>query len=131
MQLSTRYGLMGVGALALLTLTHQVRGTTGPLHPTAQYLVGVVPNFAAAIAIAFVLLSIWSDQNRGADFHSTKRPFFFGTLISGLGLLAWELFQQTSKRLVFDPHDLGATLVGIGAAYAMFYASAPGRRPKS
>jgi hypothetical protein len=125
MRLSTRYGLTGLGALALLTATHQVRSMGRPLHPAADYLVGVLPNFAAAIAISFVLLSIWSDQNRDAGFASTKRPFLLCASISGFGLLAWEWFQKTSARLVFDPHDVGATFAGVGAATLLFYAMRP------
>jgi hypothetical protein len=92
---------------------------------TKDYLIGVLPNFAAAIAITFVLLSIWSDQNKEAGFTAAKRPFFLCASISGFGLIAWELFQKTSSRLVFDPHDVGATVVGIGAAGILFYIPKP------
>ncbi len=128
MTLTTRYGLAGIGALALLSLVHWYR-TSGlsPL-PGGDYLLGVLPNFAAAIAIIFVLLSIWSDQRRGADFASTKRAFIVAASISGIGLTAWEFFQKTSRRLIFDPHDLGATLVGLGAAGLLFYMLTRGLR---
>jgi hypothetical protein len=122
---STRYGLTGIGSLALLAAVHQLRGLERSWPPTGDYLIGVLHNFAAAIAIAFVLLSIWSDQNPDADFRSAKRPFFVCASISGAGLLAWELFQKTSDRLVFDPHDVGATVVGIGVAIALFYLLRP------
>jgi hypothetical protein len=73
--------------------------------PTIDYLIGVLPNFAAAIAITFVLLRILADPNRDADFNSAQRPFLFCIIVGGVGLVAWELFQKTSSRLVFDPHD--------------------------
>lgn len=125
MRLSTRYGLTGIGALALLAAVHQLRGMELSPQPSRDYLIGVLPNFAAAIAITFVLLSIWSDQNPNADFASAKRPFIICASISGLGLLAWELFQKTSSRLVFDPHDVGATVVGIGVSIMLFYMLKP------
>jgi hypothetical protein len=125
MRLSTRYGLTGIGALALLAAVHQLRGMELSPQPSRDYLIGVLPNFAAAIAITFVLLSIWSDQNPNADFASAKRPFILCASISGLGLLAWELFQKTSSRLVFDPHDVGATVVGIGVSIMLFYMLKP------
>jgi hypothetical protein len=128
MRLSTRYGLIGIGALALLTLAHHARALERPHHPSGDYLLGVLPNFAAAIAIAFVLLGIWTDQNREADFASAKRPFLVSASMSGLRLLAWELLQRTSGRLFFDPHHVGATFVGVGAATMLFYSTKPRRR---
>ena len=125
MRLSTRYGLTGIGALALLAAVHQLRGMELSPQPSRDYLIGVLPNFAAAIAITFVLLSIWGDQNPNADFASAKRPFIHCASISGFALLAWELFQKTSSRLVYDLHDVGATVVGIGATIILFYVLRP------
>jgi hypothetical protein len=121
--------LTGIGALALLAAVHQLRGMERSPRPISDYLIGVLPNFAAAIAITFVLLSFWADQNPNAGIASAKRPFLLCASVSGLGLLAWELFQKTSSRLVFDLHDVGATLVGVAVAGILFYILAP-RSPK-
>jgi hypothetical protein len=129
MRLSTRCGLTGIGALALLAAVHQLRGMERSPRPISDYLIGVLPNFAAAIAITFVLLSFWADQNPNAGIASAKRPFLLCASVSALGLLAWELFQKTSSRLVFDLHDVGATLVGVAVAGILFYILAP-RSPK-
>lgn len=120
MQSATRYGLAGMGGLALLTAVHQIRDRKISLSPPGDYLIGVLPNFAAAIAITFVLLSIWSDQNRTADHAATRRAFLIRAAISGIGLIAWELFQKTSRNLVFDPHDIAATFVGLAFAGLLF-----------
>lgn len=126
MRLSTRYGLAGIAALALLSLGHWLRGPGGRQPPPAgEYLIGILPNFAAAIAIAFVLLSIWADQNREATRSGAKRSFLLCASISALGLFGWEFVQKSSGRFVFDPHDLGATLVGIGVAGLSFHALTP------
>jgi hypothetical protein len=130
MRSSTRYGLTGIGALALLAGVHQLRRIERSSQPTGDYLIGVLPNFAAAIAITFVLLSIWSDQHPEASFASAKQPFLVSASISGFGLLAWELLQKTSSSLVFDPHDVGATFVGLGVAGILFYILRP-RSPKA
>jgi hypothetical protein len=123
MKLSTRYGLAGIGALALLTIVHRFRGRAMPPQPVRDYLLGVLPNFAAAIAITFVLLSIWRDQIPEAS--SATRPFLICASFSGLGLLAWEFFQRAGNRLVFDPHDIGATLVGLGVASLVYRLATP------
>ncbi|WP_397401754.1 hypothetical protein [Phenylobacterium sp.] len=129
MRVSTRYGLAGIGALGLLTTVHWIRDLAWSLPGIADYLIGVLPNFAAAIAIIFVLLSIWSDQNRDADSASLNRALRIAASISSAGLLCWELFQTLSNRLVFDPHDIGATLVGVGTACILFHLLTPRSHP--
>lgn len=125
MKASTRYGLVGIGALSLLSAVHWLRGMGSWQLPAGDYLLGVTPNFAASIAICFVLLSIWADQRHGPTFDVAKRAFLICVSISGLGLLGWELFQKNSSRFVFDPHDVGATFVGMSAASLLFYFLTP------
>ena len=125
MRPATRYGLVGLGALALLSLVQWLRQQHRIPGHVGQYLLGVGPNFAAAIAITFVLLSIWTDQQRGADAALTRYRFSVCAAISGVGLIGWELVQSTSRHFVFDGGDILATLVGIAAATIAFYAVRP------
>jgi hypothetical protein len=55
---STRYGVVGISALGLLSLVHWGRRSQYDGPEIVMYLMGVMPNVAAAIAIPFVLLSI-------------------------------------------------------------------------
>lgn len=127
-QLSTRYGLVGIGGLALLTFVQWAREQRPHLEPVGEYLLGVVPNFAAAIAICFVLLGIWTDQARNTTAASNGNRFLASAAISGLGLAGWEFVQQTSQRFVFDPGDLLATFAGMITSAALFYAITPAGR---
>lgn len=124
-RLSTRYGLAGISALALLSVVHWLRDGSGKFGPIGNYLIGVLPNFAAAIAITFVLLSIWADQKRDGNFVAAQRWFAGCASVSGVGLIGWEFFQRTSRKFVFDPHDVLATFVGIGTASLLFYVITP------
>lgn len=125
MKMPTRYGLVGIGALSLLSIVHWVRDMAPPMSATSAYLLGVTPNFAAAIAIVFVLMSIWADQKRGSNLAAATLAFLACAAVSGLGLLGWEFIQKTSRRFTFDPHDAGATLVGLLVAGLLFYALTP------
>ena len=125
MQPAMRYGLAGIGALALLSLVQWLREQHLQPGPLGQYLLGVTPNFAAAIAITFVLLSAWTDQRRTAAETAPWRRFAICAAISGFGLTGWELVQRTSGRFVFDLNDILATLLGIGAAALLFRAITP------
>ena len=129
MKAPTRYGLAGIGALSLLSLVHWLRDTGPWVGSTGAYLLGVAPNFAASIAIIFVLMSVWADQKRQASFPAARRAFVACASISAVGLLGWEFIQKTSNRFVFDPHDAGATLVGVMTACLLFYTLSP--RPGS
>jgi hypothetical protein len=90
-------------------------------------LVGVTPNFAAAVAIIFVLLSFWADQKADFELSALRLRFLVCAAVSGFGLTAWELIQMTSNRLVFDLFDLMATLCGIVTAALIFYRVPPQR----
>ena len=131
MKLSTRYGLVGLGALALLSVGHWIRGLSGDWSPALAYVLGVLPNFAAAIAIPFVFTGILADQKKDAPL-SVIRNWFFGSVITSfVGLLGWELLQQRSDRLVFDLNDIGATIVGSAIAIAVFAAVTKRARARS
>ena len=125
MKLSLRYGLVGIGALGLLSLVHWGRKLQYDGPAVAEYLMGVLPNVAAAIAIPFVLLSIWADQKPNASHANSRQTFVVLTLLSGVGLIAWELVQQSSRTLVFDLHDIGATILGLGLGWLLFILSTP------
>lgn len=120
MKLSTRYGLAGLGGLALLTLVQWARQAHLQHGAVLSYLIGVGPNFAAAIAITFVLMGAWSEQRPGADDHGEQQRFRVSAAISGGGLLAWEAVQMASRNLVFDWQDVLATFAGIAVCSALF-----------
>ena len=125
MKLSLRYGLVGIGALGLLSLVHWGRKLQYDGPAVAEYLMGVLPNVAAAIAIPFVLLSIWADQKPNARYANSRQTFVVLTLLSGVGLIAWELVQQSSRTLVFDLHDIAATILGLRLGWLLFILLTP------
>jgi glycopeptide antibiotics resistance protein len=51
--------------------------------------------------------------------------FAIVSIIAGLGLIAWEILQQSSHALVFDLHDIGATLMGLGIGILLFVLLTP------
>ncbi|ESQ73668.1 hypothetical protein [Asticcacaulis sp. AC402] len=131
MQLSMRYGLAGIGGLILLSAVQWLRDQPMSLDPFGAYLAGVTPNFAAAIAICFVLLSIWASHRRDTNVTYMRSRFLVCAAISGLGLIGWELVQRTSQRFVFDIHDMLATLAGIGTSALVFFIITPNTSDKS
>lgn len=120
MKLSTRYGLAGLGGLALLTLVQWARASHLQHGAVLTYLIGVGPNFAAAIAITFVLLGAWCEQQPDADAASQRLRFRVSAAFGGAGLLGWEAVQMFSRNLVFDWQDMLATLAGIAACFAVY-----------
>ena len=61
MKLSTRYGAVGIAALAALTAVQWLRENGQSKGEIPAYLLGVLPNLFAAIAITFVVLSFFAD----------------------------------------------------------------------
>lgn len=124
MKLSTRYGLAGLGGLALLSLVQWARQQPWQHGAVLTYLIGVGPNFAAAIAITFVLQGAWTEQrsgpNGGPNDGGEQRRFHLSAAISGGGLLGWEAVQMFSRNLVFDWQDVLATLAGIAVCIVLY-----------
>lgn len=67
-----------------------------------------------------VCLGVWSDQGSLAAYPTQKRGFAITASVSCAGLLAWEFGQQLIQRLVFDLHDLAATVLGSVVAMLIF-----------
>ena len=116
---------MGIGALGALSLVHWGRKLQYGGPGMADYLMGTLPNVAAAIAIPFVLLSIWADQKPAATYLAARQRFVVLALFAALGLIAWEFVQQSSRTLVFDLHDIGATILGIAVGWLLFILLTP------
>lgn len=57
---------------------------------------------------------------RNANFSTARYWFLVSAAVSARGLFGWELFQKTGERLVFDAHDILATIAGIGTATVLF-----------
>lgn len=127
MTLSVRFSLVGLGALALLSGVHWLRAHPGTFAIVPDYLVGVLPNFAAALAITFVVLGIWAGQNEQASNPAVRQAFFLATAFSGVGLVGWEVFQLTSAQMVFDFHDIVATGAGLLVGIVVFHTLLPAR----
>ncbi len=125
MKLSLRYGLVGIAALATLSFVHWARVHQRPQSGVLFHSLGVLPNLLAAVAIPFVLIAVWAEQNAGARYTTVRRWFALTTVLSTAGLLGWEFVQQSSRKLVFDPHDIAATLLGACLALALFYLLTP------
>ncbi|WP_164157126.1 hypothetical protein [Sandarakinorhabdus rubra] len=123
--LSLRYGLIAIAGLALLSSADWLRGQRLQLAPPGNWLLGVAPNFAAAIAITFVLLGGWTDRAGAAAFPVARMRFIMAALVSLAGLIGWEFIQRSSNRFVFDPADMLATLVGIGVSLLLFLSVTP------
>jgi len=111
--------------LAALSLVHWGRTLQCEAPEIVYYLMGVFPNVAAAIAIPFVLLSIWVDQKPAATYQAARRSFVVLTLVAGVGLIAWEFIQQSSRSLRFDYHDIAATIFGLVVAWLLFFLLTP------
>jgi hypothetical protein len=92
-------------------------------HPYVAFVLGWMPNFLAGLGFmvlgAAILAFAW-DLTRDARLPGLAHPFMLlVAAVSSLGLVGWE-FAQLSGRLVFDVHDLLATVGGVLTGYGLF-----------
>lgn len=125
MKLSTRYGAVGIAALAALTAVQWLRENGYSHGEIPGYLLGVLPNLFAAVAITFVVLSFFADQRKLSHSRNAIPWFLLSATISGAGLTAWEYIQRSSGRFVFDLHDIAATIMGLALSVVVFLLVTP------
>lgn len=112
MKAATAAACTGICALAVLSAAQWVRDRRVSEPQMAVLLLGVLPSFAAAIAVPYVALGVLTEMQTGSSPAIERRRFAQLNGVSLLGLLAWECTQTTSTSLHFDPHDLAATVAG-------------------
>lgn len=118
LELSYRLSATGMIGLAALSATHWLRENTSAARPVLSFVLGVMPNLAAAFAMPLILASFSPHTSRTPITKSSRLRYFWVLLFTTLGLCLWELIQEQSDRFVFDAYDLLAT--GFGSALAYF-----------
>jgi hypothetical protein len=126
---ATKHALTGMAALAVLSLGHWARANSGFSSPVATFILGVLPNVAAAVAIPFITAGALADMRKDRQVPIDRRTFTMLNLASVAGLVAWEFVQRGSLSLRFDPADLVATLVGAAVAQWVFGWQSSAARP--
>ena len=117
---ATRYASAGIAALAVLSLGHWLRAVRVFDSPFAAFMLGVLPNVAAAVAIPFVAAGALADMRKDRQVPVSRAAFTMLNAGSLVGLAVWEFVQRTSATLRFDLADLVATLVGALIAQAVY-----------
>lgn len=111
--------------MAVLSLVDRIRELRYDVPELPLYLLGVLPNTAAAVAIPYVLLGIWANGRPAATYQAACLRFAILAFVTGSGLIAWEFMQQASRSLFFDPHDIAATISGLVLAALLFFLLTP------
>lgn len=117
---ATRHASTGLAALTVLSLGHWARAAGVFASPVATFILGVLPNVAAAVAIPSITAGALADMRKNRQVPIDLRTFTMLNLGSVAGLVAWEFVQRGSLSLRFDPADLVATVVGAVVAQWTF-----------
>jgi hypothetical protein len=92
-------------------------------HPFLAFVLGWMPNCLSGLGfmvLGVAILALAGDLTRDARLPVLARPFMLlVAAVSLLGLIGWE-FAQRSGRLVFDVHDILATVGGVLTGYGLF-----------
>lgn len=115
-----RYALAGMIGLALLSGNQWARGHAAAFGPIVRYLLGVLPNFAAAVAMPLILAGILATGRDGRAVPLAPRKFLALAAFTCTGLLAWEFLQLAMPPFRFDWDDIAATLLGTLAAWGFY-----------
>ncbi|MCX5801149.1 MAG: hypothetical protein NTX17_07175 [Candidatus Eisenbacteria bacterium] len=105
-----------LGAMLAILAVHVVRpyflGSSG----VPRFVLGVLPNAAAALALPFLPMVIRRGEWLG---RRTLRGFTAVAVLVFMLLLVWEMIQQTVWGIRFDPFDIAASASGAVIAIAI------------
>jgi hypothetical protein len=103
-----------ISGMVLILLTHLARACRpGRLHPSFSFILGVLPNFAAAFSLPF--LSIAAEAlfpKLRLRFSNRSSRFLFAVCSVVAALVFWEFIQKWAWKIPFDFNDILATLAG-------------------
>lgn len=92
-------------------------------HPHVAFVLGWMPNYLAGLGfmvLGIAILALAGDLTRDTRLPGLAHPFMLLMAAATLlGLIGWEL-AQLSGRLVFDVHDVVATVGGVLTGYGLF-----------
>jgi hypothetical protein len=116
-QMQTAAGFTLVG-MALVIITHLVRPQLDNSHQGILFVFGVLPNFAAAFALPFLMV-VFVHQFLRLKLHRDRLSygFVFLLVVTVCGLIAWEIVQNLLWGYPVDPNDIAAT--GLGGMCAL------------
>ena len=120
LELPSRLSATGIIGLAALSATHWLRENVSETGPTLAFLLGIMPNLAAAFAMPLILASFTPRTSRTPVTKASRRTYILVLLFTTIGLCGWELIQTRSDRFVFDIYDVLATGLGSTLAYWAF-----------
>jgi len=87
MRLSTRYSQIGIAALSIHSLVHWRRRQHYESLEVGVYQLGILPTFLAAIAVPFLFISLWVEQNANRNEENISHAGPILASISGVGLV--------------------------------------------
>ena len=120
--------------MALVLIARLVRPALGASYPGPGFVVGVLPNFGAALSLPFVILVFMARILR-IEPGSGKllKCFVIALGATFVGLFIWEVFQTLVWKYPIDPYDIAATGLGVSfsfGAYMLFLrTSNPAKKP--
>jgi len=105
---------------SMIFIARMLRPLPADAHPIIVFIVGVMPNFGAGLAIPFFIL-VLNDAFFKKQLWQPAMQFNVICLFTLLGLAAWELAHTLAWGVPFDWFDMLATIAGIACAYIAFH----------
>ncbi len=122
--------IFAFGTIAFTLVQDKIRPNYSGQNDVINYLLGIAPNYFAALALSAFFVVMIFHINEGAKKPATS-PWFTNyahhtaAAISLTGLSLWEFAQNYSSRGHADWHDIIWTLGGTSTFYLIWYIVKP------
>jgi hypothetical protein len=105
--------VLGLFGMVLIIVTHMIRPFLLGNSQEIVFIFGILPNFAAAFSLPFLMLGVSVRMPRvNTSIAKQSLIFVIMTISSIVGLIIWEVLQNVFWNISIDINDIRATVIG-------------------
>jgi hypothetical protein len=111
-------GIFILTGMVLVMIVRLIRPFSAQLPEWMRFTLGILPNFAAAFSLPFLIFNLLSPFTSRQGILAYR--FYLFLAVTFLGLTSWEVVQYWAWNYPMDPYDIAATASGCLFAFVAY-----------
>jgi hypothetical protein len=111
-------GIFILTGMVLVIIVRLIRPNSNQFPEWMRFTLGILPNFAAAFSLPFLIFNLLSSFTRRKGILTYR--FYLSLSFTFIGLASWEVVQYRAWNYEMDPYDIAATALGCLFAFVAY-----------